>query len=158
MPKRERPSDKKKENTTAKSKTISTKGLTVNKKKDDASVSTTTTAKNKKKGFTDLDDIFAVKKKIKTDAAEEEKQSKAAKSAAAAASSKSKTSFSYSRKDVEALGQNAWQDDGLGGKYNREGYTGRTEGGVKVFKAHLFNQKNFGDSKDCPFDCDCCFI
>ena len=157
MPKRERPSDKKKENTTAKSKTISTKGLTVNKKKDDASVSSTTTAKKTTKGFTDLDDIFAVKKKIKTDAAEEEKQSKAA-ATAAAASSKSKTSFSYSRKDVEALGQNAWQDDGLGGKYNREGYTGRTEGGVKVFKAHLFNQKNFGDSKDCPFDCDCCFI
>ena len=49
-------------------------------------------------------------------------------------------------------------DDGLGGKFNREGYTGRVEDGVKVFKAHVLNKPGFGQSKDCPFDCDCCFI
>jgi hypothetical protein len=46
----------------------------------------------------------------------------------------------------------------LGGKFNREGYTGRVEDGVKVFKAHVLNKPGFGRSKDCPFDCDCCFI
>lgn len=51
-----------------------------------------------------------------------------------------------------------WVDDGLGGKFNREGYTGRVEDGVKVFKAHVLNKPGFGQSKDCPFDCDCCFI
>lgn len=52
----------------------------------------------------------------------------------------------------------AWMDDGLGGKFDREGFTGRVESGVKVFKAHVLNKPGFGQSKDCPFDCDCCFI
>eukprot|EP00934_Nitzschia_sp_Nitz4_P004017 Nitzschia sp. Nitz4//scaffold4_size323378//170333//170737//NITZ4_000666-RA/size323378-processed-gene-0.286-mRNA-1//1//CDS//3329553417//4007//frame0 len=51
-----------------------------------------------------------------------------------------------------------WVDDGLGGKYNAEGYTGRVEDGVKVFKRHILNKPNAGYSKDCPFDCQCCFI
>lgn len=51
-----------------------------------------------------------------------------------------------------------WIDDGLGGRFNKEGYTGRTEGGVKIFKAHLFNQSDFGNTPDCPFDCKCCYI
>jgi hypothetical protein len=43
--------------------------------------------------------------------------------------------------------------------YNGEGFTGRkTEDGMKIFKAHLFNERGFSQTKDCPFDCQCCFI
>lgn len=62
------------------------------------------------------------------------------------------------RSDVVGLNRDEWIDDGLGGVFDAEGYTGRKEDGVKVFKAHLFNKKGFGTTKDCPFDCDCCFI
>lgn len=51
-----------------------------------------------------------------------------------------------------------WVDDGLGGVYNSEGFTGRVEDGVKVFKAHLLQKENAGQTPDCPFDCDCCYI
>lgn len=51
-----------------------------------------------------------------------------------------------------------WIDDGLGGVYNSEGFTGRVEDGVKVFKAHVLRRDNAGQSPDCPFDCDCCYI
>lgn len=51
-----------------------------------------------------------------------------------------------------------WVDDGLGGKYNSEGFTGRRLDGMKIFKAHVLNRPNAGISKDCPFDCQCCFI
>ena len=51
-----------------------------------------------------------------------------------------------------------WIEDGLGGRYNNEGFTGRVVEGLKVFKAHVLNKPNAGKSKDCPFDCDCCFI
>jgi hypothetical protein len=53
---------------------------------------------------------------------------------------------------------NAWVDDGLGGKYNDEGYTGRVEDGLKIFKAHVLSKPNAGQTPDCPFDCDCCYI
>jgi Eukaryotic protein of unknown function (DUF1764) len=51
-----------------------------------------------------------------------------------------------------------WVDDGLGGKFNDEGYTGRVEEGVKIFKAHVLNRPTAGSTKDCPFDCQCCFV
>jgi hypothetical protein len=51
-----------------------------------------------------------------------------------------------------------WVDDGLGGKFNAEGFTGRKEEGMKIFKAHVLDKPNSGNSKDCPFDCSCCFI
>jgi len=64
------------------------------------------------------------------------------------------------RTDLERLKAGEWVDDGLGGKFNADAYTGRREdgSGLKVFKAHLFNKKGFGTTKECPFDCDCCFI
>mmetsp|Transcript_3664 Transcript_3664/g.6936 ORF Transcript_3664/g.6936 Transcript_3664/m.6936 type:complete len:165 (+) Transcript_3664:64-558(+) len=62
------------------------------------------------------------------------------------------------RSDVVGLSREEWVDDGLGGVFDAEGFTGRKEDGVKVFKAHLFNKKGFGTTKDCPFDCDCCYI
>ncbi|KAL7513203.1 hypothetical protein ACHAXN_010255 [Cyclotella atomus] len=84
-------------------------------------------------------------------------------------------SLSYTRSDLTALNDacdglsnsnknntehaNKWASDGLGGIFNGEGYTGRKdEGGHRVFKAHLMNKEGFGMSKDCPFDCDCCYI
>lgn len=119
-------------------------------------------AEKKASGLDELDDIFATKK-IAAKNAEEEQLAKKRKQASLAATkssgaSKSKSKLTYSRKDAETLTEKEWVDDGLGGKFNRDGYTGRVEGGVKVFKAHLFNQPNFGSSQDCPFDCECCFI
>jgi Eukaryotic protein of unknown function (DUF1764) len=54
--------------------------------------------------------------------------------------------------------ENDWVDDGLGGRHNSEGYTGRIEDGVKVFKAHVLSKPGAGTTPLCPFDCDCCFI
>ena len=66
----------------------------------------------------------------------------------------------YDRSDASRLVSGEWASDGLGGVFNSDGFTGRRDGdnGMKVFKAHLFNKPGFGESKDCPFDCDCCFI
>lgn len=78
----------------------------------------------------------------------------------------------YDRSDIIQLEQqdpqtkqtaakaSTWASDGLGGVFNAEGYTGRQEttSGYKIYKAHLFNKKGFGNTKDCPFDCQCCFI
>jgi hypothetical protein len=49
-------------------------------------------------------------------------------------------------------------DDGLGGKFNAEGYTGRVQDGVRIFKAHVLSKPGAGTTKDCPFDCTCCYI
>jgi hypothetical protein len=64
------------------------------------------------------------------------------------------------RSDLERLQSGEWVDDGLGGKFNSEGFTGRRDdqSGYKVYKAHLLNKKGFGTTSLCPFDCDCCFI
>lgn len=64
------------------------------------------------------------------------------------------------RSDLERLQSGEWVDDGLGGKFNSEGFTGRREEqtGFKVYKAHLLNKKGFGTTSQCPFDCDCCYI
>ncbi|KAL3778784.1 hypothetical protein HJC23_002690 [Cyclotella cryptica] len=76
-------------------------------------------------------------------------------------------SLTYTRTDLQQLNndkngkeqKDKWASDGLGGVFNGEGYTGRRdEGGHRVFKAHLMNKEGFGTTKDCPFDCDCCFI
>mmetsp|Transcript_7481 Transcript_7481/g.14944 ORF Transcript_7481/g.14944 Transcript_7481/m.14944 type:complete len:240 (-) Transcript_7481:2385-3104(-) len=82
------------------------------------------------------------------------------------AKAKKLPSLTYSRSDILELNhsdkkeaKDVWASDGLGGIFNGEGYTGRRDdGGHRVFKAHLMNKKDFGKTKDCPFDCDCCFI
>jgi hypothetical protein len=73
--------------------------------------------------------------------------------------------LSYTRSDLEELNDKSkserkdkWASDGLGGIFNGEGFTGRKDDGHRVFKAHLMNKEGFGQSPDCPFDCDCCFI
>ena len=76
------------------------------------------------------------------------------------------SSLTYTRADLEQLNdskkkeaKDKWASDGLGGVFNGEGYTGRRDdGGHRVFKAHLMNRDGFGDTPDCPFDCQCCFI
>lgn len=70
-----------------------------------------------------------------------------------------RSKLSGDRKDVAQLGEGEWANDGRGGIYNNDGFTGRRdEGGHRVFKAHLFNREGFGNTKACPFDCDCCYI
>jgi len=72
---------------------------------------------------------------------------------------KAASSLSYTRDDAATLASGEWSNDGLGGIFDAEGYTGRkVDGSMKVYKAHLFNKKGFGTTKDCPFDCDCCYI
>jgi hypothetical protein len=123
----------------------------------------------KKSGFDDIDDLFASKKERvagekKKDEEDEKKESQKRKFFQQNASSGSSTvnakkkALSGDKTDVTSLTKNEWVNDGLGGIFDKEGFTGRKEDGVKVFKAHLFNKKGFGTTKDCPFDCDCCYI
>jgi len=125
---------------------------------------------NKKSGLADIDDLFASKKERVADEKktqqEEERlddekrkffQQNASAGPSTAANAK-KMALSGDKTDVAGLQQSEWVNDGLGGVFDNEGFTGRKEEGVKVFKAHLFNKKGFGTSKDCPFDCECCFI
>jgi hypothetical protein len=105
-------------------------------------------------GLNEIDSIFSEKKKriIEQDAEIEREK-------------KQKRKMGPSRRKgtqslVEGTGGSSseWVDDGLGGKFNAEGFTGRVSEGVKVFKAHVLNKPNSGKSKDCPFDCDCCYM
>jgi len=141
----------------------------------DSSKKIETDTKSKKAGGLDeIDALFARKKKLKKEIAAEKAKEEQEKQTAAKRRNlqhdDSATSDSYkknaktmkltgNRTDLENLKSGEWVDDGLGGKFNADGYTGRRdESGLKVFKAHLFNKKGFGTTKDCPFDCDCCFI
>mmetsp|Transcript_30488 Transcript_30488/g.45121 ORF Transcript_30488/g.45121 Transcript_30488/m.45121 type:complete len:129 (+) Transcript_30488:163-549(+) len=109
------------------------------------------------KGLTEIDDIFSSRSK-KSESKEKEKISKQVSRTQPLSGNRKKFKLTHSRLDLGGIKQKEWADDGLGGKFNREGYTGRVEGGVKVFKAHLFNKKDFGKSAECPFDCNCCYI
>jgi hypothetical protein len=123
---------------------------------------------NKKSGLTDIDDLFASKKKRAADekkTQQEEERIDAEKRkffqqnyAGPTTANAKKMALSGDKTDVAGLETSDWVDDGRGGVFDMEGFTGRKEEGVKVFKAHLFNKKGFGTTKDCPFDCDCCFI
>ena len=122
--------------------------------KDDEKQSATSGAK--KRGWDEIESLFDDAKKKKKQQQEEmekeeerkRKERKQFKSMNKARSASSSTNFAG----------DDWVDDGLGGKYNAEGFTGRIEGGVKIFKAHVLSKPNAGNTPDCPFDCDCCFI
>lgn len=101
-----------------------------------------------KRGFDEIDSLFEGKKKRQKD-----DQKRKADQKQAAAKNKAKKKPPPSRS-----GKGEWVDDGLGGVYNNEGYTGRIEDGIKVFKAHVLQKPNAGQTAKCPFDCDCCFI
>ena len=97
-----------------------------------------------KGGLEEIDSLFEKKKRSKVESKMQNDKKK-----------RRKVSTHVER---EGRIQGEWTDDGLGGKFNAEGFTGRVEDGCKIFKAHVLNKPNFGYSKDCPFDCDCCFI
>lgn len=109
---------------------------------------------SKSDGLTEIDalfdDKFAATKKLKQQEKEERKKQQQ--------QSKKHSKTCHSKSTLSSMTKSEWKDDGLGGKFNHEGFTGRREDGVKVFKAHLFNKPNFGKTPECPFDCNCCFI
>eukprot|EP00980_Cylindrotheca_fusiformis_P005163 scaffold1101_cov123-Cylindrotheca_fusiformis.AAC.1 len=98
-------------------------------------------------GLEEIDAMFLRKKRVKADIKVETN-----------ANEKKRQTVSKSQPSPSRAVRNVWVDDGLGGKYNGEGFTGRIQDGCKVFKAHVLNKPNSGNSRDCPFDCDCCFI
>jgi len=50
-----------------------------------------------------------------------------------------------------------WIDDGLGGVYDQEGWTGRKTGdGLRIFKGLHSKNKGGGGTPLCPIDCECC--
>jgi len=128
--------------------------------------------KIKSDGLNEIDALFALKKdkdiEQKKKEAEDEKKREDqmkffrdnAKSSSTVALTKNAKNIKLSndRTDVQNLQKGEWVNDGLGGVFDSDGFTGRREEGVKVYKAHLFNKKGFGTTPDCPFDCDCCYI
>ena len=98
-----------------------------------------------KGGLEEIDSLFEKKKRTKVESKMQNDKKKRRK-------------VNNTQVQREGRTQGEWTDDGLGGKFNTEGFTGRVEDGCKIFKAHVLNKPNFGYSKDCPFDCDCCFI
>ena len=110
-------------------------------------------------GIDEFDILFSEKKRqdkqIKEDEEKKEAHRKAAKKARYQNDGASSTS---TKSRIAEMSGPEWVDDGLGGKYNHEGYTGRIEDGVKIFKRHILNKPGAGNTKDCPFDCNCCFI
>lgn len=122
--------------------------------------------KAKSDGLDEIDLLFALKKdkdveqKKREQEDEKKKEEKMIffkKNSKSTVSAKS-TKMSNDRSDIERLQHGEWVQDGLGGVFDSDGFTGRREDGLKVYKAHLFNKKGFGTTPDCPFDCDCCFI
>lgn len=110
-------------------------------------------------GIDEFDILFSEKKKQDRQTKEDEAKKEAARKAAKKARYKSDGARSSSKKNhIADTSGSEWVDDGLGGKYNKEGYTGRVEDGVKIFKRHILNKPGAGSTKDCPFDCNCCFI
>ena len=128
--------------------------------------------KGKSSGIDEIDSLFATKKERDADQkhkeAEEEKrqmeqlklfrQNAKSSSLPSSANHAKNKSLAHDRTDVAGMKANEWVNDGLGGVFDVDGFTGRKEDGCKVYKAHLFNKKGFGSTKDCPFDCDCCYI
>lgn len=106
-------------------------------------------------GLNEIEALFDDKKQHKKQRQQQEQQDEQEKRKRKA---RQQQQSNNSRKDLLQLNDKEWKDDGLGGKYNREGFTGRREDGVKVYKAHLLNERDFGNTPDCPFDCSCCYI
>lgn len=128
--------------------------------------------KVKSDGLDEIDALFALKKEKdieqkKKEAEDEKKREDQMKffidnakhsTTAALLKNAKNIKLSYDRTDVQNLKKGDWVNDGKGGVFDSEGFTGRKEEGLKVYKAHLFNKKGFGTTPDCPFDCDCCYI
>mmetsp|Transcript_13196 Transcript_13196/g.28559 ORF Transcript_13196/g.28559 Transcript_13196/m.28559 type:complete len:127 (+) Transcript_13196:38-418(+) len=98
-----------------------------------------------------IDDIFAAPVK-------EQEQARPAESRPSGGPARNKRPTMGSADDM--LGRDkAWKDDGLGGVYNPEGWTGRrtNEDGLRIFKTHLLKIGQGGETQECPWDCSCCF-
>jgi len=121
--------------------------------KDDEKQSATSGPK--KRGWDEIESLFDDAKKKKKQQEEEMKKEERKRK------ERKQFKFMKNEKSVSSstnFSGDDWVDDGLGGKYNAEGFTGRIEGGVKIFKAHVLSKPNAGNTPDCPFDCYCCFI
>merc|ERR1711907_485466 len=88
-------------------------------------------------GIDEIDSLFSEKRKHDRQAKKKEEDAKAAKKARYKSNKDNGggSSTSFHRKHIIER-NDEWVDDGLGGKYNKEGYTGRVEDGIKIFKAH----------------------
>ncbi|CAK9034156.1 unnamed protein product [Durusdinium trenchii] len=104
-----------------------------------------------------IDAIFAKAKRPATDSAGADGKSKNGGASKKKAMRRAKRPKNGSIDDP--LGRSGdWADDGLGGIYNKEGWTGRhTDDNLRIFKAHLIKVGQGGGSPNCPFDCDCCY-
>ena len=109
---------------------------------------------------TSIEDLFC-KKKEKKQAIKQQEETQAKEKQQRKDKHKEevmKAKLAGDRSDVKNLTDEAWVDDGLGGIFNKDGFTGRKDEGMKIYKAHLMNERNFGNTPDCPFDCKCCYI
>jgi len=114
----------------------------------------------------EIENIFGQKKKQKENSKPEEaegekKSTKAGSNSAPTNGVIKKTKKKKPRIRGSAdniLGDDEWKDDGLGGVYDKNGWTGRTtEDGLRIYKKHLLKiQEGGGESELCPFDCECC--
>jgi hypothetical protein len=103
-------------------------------------------SRESKRGFDEISSLFDKKKKANQQRDERSH------------SSNTSTQQQQRQKKTHPKTKTGWVEDGLGGVYNTEGFTGRVEDGVKIFKAHVLNKPKAGSTPQCPFDCDCCFI
>ena len=120
-----------------------------------------------------IDDIFGPKKSAAASKKLKKKAAGSSTGAAPASSSSTAAPKAFtkqlplqqppskgSKDDLFGTGQE-WRDDGLGGIFNKDGWTNRQlSDKTKVYKAHLIperDKKGAGMTKQCPFDCDCCF-
>lgn len=133
---------------------------TQSKKRKTPDISASNSKSKGEAGVDEFDILFSDKKKKDQQIKKEEATREAARKAAKKARYKSDDASSSSLKKNHTTNTSGteWADDGLGGKYNKEGYTGRVEDGVKIFKRHILNKPGAGNTKDCPFECNCCFI
>jgi hypothetical protein len=114
------------------------------------------TTATKKRGWDEIESLFDTGKQSR-----KKQQEELAALAIAEKKKSEQRRQQHPRNNRGSISSNGveWMDDGLGGVYNAEGYTGRVVDGVKVFKMHVLRQNaNAGQSSDCPFDCNCCFI
>lgn len=146
----------KKKEATQGGETAATKKL-LKPKEEESSLSPPITKGESGKGDF-FDSIFTEKKQKLKEAEASVNESKAKKKRRLEQSIPKSNGEKSVLESVFAKSSPKWIDDGLGGKFNHEGYTGRVEDGVKVFKAHVLNRPAAGSTKDCPFDCQCCFI
>jgi len=109
--------------------------------------------KDKDGGWDEIDGLFKGKKNLKRQHKQHLEGEQARKRQAVQVENKNQRAMKMSKNSTDD-----WVNDGLGGVYNSEGFTGRVEDGVKVFKAHILRKRNSGNTPECPFDCDCCFI